>query len=792
MKQKRENGIRRATALLLLSVFVFMLLPAVSTATGDAPDDWRSYSDLETIVLEDEYGNLTEEDLGVWPVGRYKISIPDVGYVSYGQDGDPLSVSETDENDVYTVIYQLTGDLPNYTLSPGDALYSVAGLPSSSLSSYYLRKDDVVYKNSRKNYTSLNSNNGYYRATQDSAVSIRWYFEPNEDGTFKMALIDTVDPKASNAWKYYAYYDADSGKIRIARDTEGKSTDFRIELVERGTGQFNQYISYGGRITVRLPKAAKTDAGLTDRRAAKWANDLEKAYWYFNDLTNYIPYENIIVKAYADCDYMAYVVSGYNAITVSYSDRETDYGPKKLWFVEDLGEMVARGEEANDWNFGVLHEMGHMFDKDRGWKFETECETDFKLAYCLYRGGASAAPSEMSVSDVFTYDNIEVCYKRLGGNFSRTCSYSAYGAAYKLMVMQKGIGWEPIYRAFHWYSENEALPASERTAIPTNNYGKFQLFIDKVAEYSGVDVQNVYFSDIDWAVFMHEYKNPDYPEAPTLPAPEDGAVRIKVNPSFGGIENYASKTYFIVGISSDNNEEIFTKLRNSSATLKLTLTDETDDVVYTIDRYYFNTPGTEFYPNSFLRLCVCDYGVVPVPGHEYTVLLDIYGGGSRLYTGDSEEGAFVSSQEAFNRDGAVVPANPPYTASVDCRFHTFAAPVFAWNGFTAATLTVTCEKCGQTRSAEAEVTAENGEIRAQATVEGADYLDVRTYVPGDVSGNGSLSINDVSGMLDLLTLSAEAYEDRVASGRLNPFVVDTDSDGVLSISDVAALLDLLA
>ena len=787
MKTSGRRIAKRGIGLLLAILIcagIFWTFGAEALAT----ESWEDYSSLETIVLEDEYANLTEEDIGVLPVGQYRISIPGVGNLTYGEEFGPLSISQTEES-LFTVIYQVNEDLQSYTLSPNDDVYSFVGIPGTS---YSLFTKEPVATASRTVLTSVNSDNGYYRSTQDSPCSIRWYFEENGDGTCKMVMYDMTDPHSSAAWKYYAYYDALAGQIVLKRDTKNLSTNFKIEMVSRGTEQFNQYISYGGKITLRLPKAAKTTAGLTDRRAAKWANDAEKAYRYFLDLTNFVPYENIIVKAYANCDYMAYVTSGYNVITVSYSAEANEFGPQKLWYIEDIGELVQRGEAANDWNFCIMHEMGHMFDRGRGWNFETECLTDFKLSYCLYRGGASAIPSELSVNDVFTYDNIEVCYRRMGGNFSKTYKYDFYGAAFKLVMMQKKIGWAPVYRAFHWYSENEALPDGQRTVIPSNNYGKFQLFIDKISEYAGIDVQHECFSETDWAVFMNKYGNPDYPNPPQPVPPEDGAEVIKVNALFGKIENYANHTFFITGIESASNDTYFTKLKNGVYTLKVKLTDETEGLEYQIDRYHFNDQGNEFYSTTFLRLNLCNYGIEPKKGHDYTMKLDIYSGETRVATGESDDGAFSSSQSEFNNSGAIMPASIPYACTVNCRVHHYEIPVWSFGG-DCATLSLKCRNCEATEEHEAEVTYAGGRVTAQTSVGGVNYSTGKSYEVGDVSGNGYVNIADVTMLLNFLALDATMQEEQLSAGTsYRLWTVDVDENGRFDISDVTKILNIIS
>lgn len=134
-----------------------------------------------------------------------------------------------------------------------------------------------------------------------------------------------------------------------------------------------------------------------------------------------VPYKNIIIKAYAPSSYMAYILgssspgsgSSYNTITVGTSGQMT---ANNSWFVTDIKCLVLRGwGEHRDVNFGILHEMGHMFDDGRAWKFETEMQTDLKLVYVLYKCGFSAVPSGNSPKTVYTVDNILDCYFA-GGN----------------------------------------------------------------------------------------------------------------------------------------------------------------------------------------------------------------------------------------------------------------------------------------------------------------------------------------------------------------------------------------
>ena len=144
---------------------------------------------------------------------------------------------------------------------------------------------------------------------------------------------------------------------------------------------------------------------------------------------------------------------------------------------------------------------------------------------------------------------------------------------------------------------------------------------------------------------------------------------LTVQPYYGKIENYSGRTYFITGVTSDNNDALFTYLKNGSMKLKVTLKDETTGRRFIIDEYYFEHQGLEFYGTSFLRLDFCPYGVVPDPAHTYTVTLDVYSGRNTIYSGTSASGVFASTNDGFLQNGAIVPATVPYTCTVICLTH---------------------------------------------------------------------------------------------------------------------------
>ena len=148
-----------------------------------------------------------------------------------------------------------------------------------------------------------------------------------------------------------------------------------------------------------------------------------------------------------------------------------------------------------DWNFCALHEMGHMFDLKRPWKFEGELLTDLKVAYVLEKNGVAAAPSEFQASENFYGADIIEAYDKLGKDFSK--EYNIFGCTKRFLDIKADIGWEPFKQTFHYLQENEADYAGN------SKQQKFENFVEILSGYGNIDVKS-YFSTEEWNVIINK------------------------------------------------------------------------------------------------------------------------------------------------------------------------------------------------------------------------------------------------------------------------------------------------
>ncbi len=298
----------------------------------------------------------------------------------------------------------------------------------------------------------------------------RWKIAKNPNGTY--SLLSAANNKYCLGFK--------NGKAVLQkRNISNKSQEWKVT---NNTSKFYRSVLSKGKI-IELQLPTDITKVITTSRLQKWANDLETAYYSFYELTNYKPFKNIVVEAYKPCEYIGYVTTGSNVIHI---DNEFIY--------DDLKKMSAR---KNDWNFCALHEMGHMFDFDRSWKFEAEVMTDFKLPYVLEKNCAEAAPSEFGASTVFKGKEIIKAYNILGSDFSN--KYDIFGISERFLKIKNDIGWTPIKKTFHYMQKNN------KTYIDLSKPQRFEKFVSLLSSYSGKNIKS-YFTTSEWNTIIKQLK----------------------------------------------------------------------------------------------------------------------------------------------------------------------------------------------------------------------------------------------------------------------------------------------
>ncbi len=304
-----------------------------------------------------------------------------------------------------------------------------------------------------------------------------WTIKANNNGTY--SFLSAVDES------YCLGFSNGSAVLQLRKEGDRSQEWYAVATVDNSPKNYLKYTSQGGIIELRLP--LDITKVITDARLQQWANDLEKAYYTYEELTGYRPYESIIVKAYEPItqyeNVLAYVFDNNNIIYVDSNFLPTD-----------LAKMSKR---VNDWNFCLLHEMGHMFDNGRPWNFEAEVMTDLKVPYVLEKNGAGAELSQFGEGSVRYGKDIMLSYKAMGGDLSK--EYDVFALAYKFMQIKENIGWQAFKSTFHTLQTN---------ASQYYNYTKqqkFELFINTLSSSSGQNIKN-YFTNAEWNTIINYLK----------------------------------------------------------------------------------------------------------------------------------------------------------------------------------------------------------------------------------------------------------------------------------------------
>ncbi len=298
------------------------------------------------------------------------------------------------------------------------------------------------------------------------------------------------------------YLTVEDGKASVKERDEG--SDGQLFVIEKAakSDRFDEYVSKKGNIVIRV------DYDLTGNRRnyltaefmQLFADHFQEAYEAEIALTGFTPYDVIVIDGWQDQNIVAGVVDNYNTIVV---DKE--------FMATELKLMPLRLRKLNmyDMSFALLHEMGHMFDSQRAWNFESEAWTDLKLCYVVYKMTEDhkktdgfiygCAPADYrGVTECFTYETLADCLNIHAHKGAMVTVYGFYGAAREFLLMTYDFGWEPFIKTFHWFQDNG------KTQSDYERLDRFTTFVDKLSEYAEVDVKEKYLK-VSWPIFIDFY-----------------------------------------------------------------------------------------------------------------------------------------------------------------------------------------------------------------------------------------------------------------------------------------------
>lgn len=314
-------------------------------------------------------------------------------------------------------------------------------------------------------------------------VSNAWFEEGNRvgicDGTGHDAQHWKLYQSGKDTWQLVCSLhpelalSASSGGAALQKRGNA-GTNWQLTLVGTERDNYMEIVGRSDVITMRLEHRV-LDV-LSRARLQKWVNDLETAYADYAELTGWTPYRHVYLNMLATETNWGY--AGKDGVIQIDADD----------IYEDLSLNFAR--RKNDWNFGLLHELSHLFEADsRPWDFHAEVLADYKLAYVMTKNNCAAVPADW-YSDKREYTGWDVIdvYRGDGPLKDTLTVFSLSG---KLSEVMKEIGWDAAKQTFRSYPDTTNLTPEEN----------FTLFISLLSQYSGKDVRAM-FTDAEWANAM--------------------------------------------------------------------------------------------------------------------------------------------------------------------------------------------------------------------------------------------------------------------------------------------------
>lgn len=453
-KKMQANTLSKRLLALLLAVLSLLL----TVSCGNGQDKDKDNDSLSAANSDNAPSEEKEEEKALMPFGVYYL-VNDKGQkIGHNSATPSLALDLENESKCRITVYFRTCE-------DGKKHYM-----------FYEGDDTTKHLNSK--ISKVGEEIAYY-ANNGAGKGSCFDLIPSADGS-SYKIVNAANPELCITYN-------DKGKAVYASSEDDSAANYwKIEPAAPSEA-YIPFTSKDGHIVLRIPEKFTTRKaiGFNAKLAQKWVDYFEEAYYYEIELTGYVPYDVIVIKAYEDENIVAGVVNNYNVITADVGFMESE-----------LSNVAKRYTKHNvmEIGFGMLHEMGHMFDSGRGWNFESEAWTDLKLCYCLKRLGEkypdvvfTATPAGYDASKYFTYDTMVEC---LGQHDNETEGgmtkvYAFFGCAKIFLIIANDIGWEPYVQTFHWFQDNNVLEESLKREE------RFYKFVEKLSEFSGKDIRSM-------------------------------------------------------------------------------------------------------------------------------------------------------------------------------------------------------------------------------------------------------------------------------------------------------------
>lgn len=169
-----------------------------------------------------------------------------------------------------------------------------------------------------------------------------------------------------------------------------------------------------------------------------------------------------------------------------------------------LNKDLQLANNEDDWSFTILHELGHLFDLDDRWTFDSEFFANFKK---IFVHDSKNAINTWGIDNIYTKENISELHCSKTGNAyndrlgAYNATYSDDSMVFKFIELKDKVGWEPFKKVFRRFL---SLPMEKLARTVFDRYNMFMQFL---SEEIGFDAKKAMFTDEQQKVVDEHFKN---------------------------------------------------------------------------------------------------------------------------------------------------------------------------------------------------------------------------------------------------------------------------------------------
>lgn len=213
---------------------------------------------------------------------------------------------------------------------------------------------------------------------------------------------------------------------------------------------------------------------VTDEQMDQWLSKLDKVYESYHELVGDVPYDGRKIHIINTPG----IEKGYWALA----------GNPILWNGRvKVTEVIERAVNLDDWGFGILHEIGHVFSarnaRGRGsWNWNDEIFANFRMSYAIEmcNGGVSQRNIIYRGEDIRNY--YKIFYdETIGAGIAKNNGDALH---YTFLRIKDKYSWDVFKKAFRalYNLEEDQLPKMK------SSYERFIYFLSHVSTAAGEDV----------------------------------------------------------------------------------------------------------------------------------------------------------------------------------------------------------------------------------------------------------------------------------------------------------------